>query len=378
MAPPMARCSAVAVSRTLAVAALAASAASAAPLPFDGLVRPQAGGLAVAYMDPPNLANHASTIELLPDGTLLLAWFSGIEEEADKCAIAVSRLPPGSAQWTPPAIVSERDGYSNQNPVLFHDATSGSTMLFHSQLPAKAGEGLDALWLLLSSDGGATWSPPSPFLNLTAQQQGVFDRNRVVPRADGSLLLPLYWTSDGAPNSPFMLISDAANHSRWGAPVNVTRAADLVQPTVVRTAPGTLTAFFRDRRARNIYGAASSDEGLTWTAPTVAAAGGLNNNNAGIEAFQLASGATILLFNNATKGRTPLTAALSTTAGASWTASRDLQVHDDNSTNTEGVEYSYPTVLQSPDGAIHAAFTYNRQTIKYVRFTEGWIRGDRE
>jgi predicted neuraminidase len=173
-----------------------------------------------------------------------------------------------------------------------------------------------------------------------------------------------------------MLISDAANHSRWGAPVNVSRADNLVQPTVVRTAPGTLTAFFRDRRAQHVYGAASADEGLTWTAPSAAAAGGLPNNNAGIEAFQLASGATILLFNNATKDRTPLTAALSRSAGAAWTASRNLQVHDDNSTNTQGVEYSYPTVLQTPDGAIHAAYTYNRQTIKYVRFTEAWVLGD--
>jgi len=366
---------AAAAAALLVAACLAATPASAEPLPFDGRVRPQADGSLAAYMDPPNAANHASSIEALPDGTLLLAWFSGTKEEADKCAIAVSRLPPGSAQWTAPAIVSERDGFSNQNPVLFHDVSSGTTMLFHSQLPAEAGEGLDALWLVLSTDGGATWAPPSPFLNLTAQHQGVFDRNRVVPRKDGSLLLPLYWTSDGAPNSPFMLVSDAANHSRWGALVNVSRADNLVQPTVVRTAPGTLTAFFRDRRAQSVYGAASSDEGLSWTAPTAAAAGGLPNNNAGIEAFQLASGATILLFNNATQGRTPLTAALSETAGAAWTVSRNLQVHDDNSTNTKGVEFSYPTVLQTPDGTIHAAYTYNRQTIKYVRFTEAWVRG---
>ena len=51
----------------------------------------------------------------------------------------------------------------------------------------------------------------------------------------------------------------------------------------------------------------------------------------------------------------------------------NLQVHDDNSTNVQGVEYSYPTVLQTPDGKIHAAYTYNRQTIKYVAFTEDWV-----
>lgn len=287
----------------------------------------------------------------------------------------MSRLPAGSAQWTAPAVVSERDGFSNQNPVLFHDAASATTLLFHSQLAANAGEGADTLWVLRSADGGSSWSAPAPFLDRTAQRQGVFDRNRIVPRADGSLLFPLYWTSKGAPNSPFMLVSDAANHSRWGAPVNVSRADNLVQPSVVRSARGTLTAFFRDREAKHVFGASSADEGLTWTAPSAAAAGGLPNNNAGIEAFQLASGATLLLFNNSTKARTPLTAALSADAGRTWGARRDLQVHDDNSTSINGVEFSYPTVLQTPDGMIHAAFTYNRQTIKYVRFTEGWLRG---
>ena len=381
------------------------------PLPYDGVVRAAADGSSIAYMAPPNIANHASTLEQLPNGDLLLACASSIfcaasphcssqltqhpfflpaiaqglaacvvflpgslnfqalpsrdlylrapppplrpqlKEEADKCAIAVSRLPAGSSQWSPPRIVSERDGFSNQNPVLFHDTSTGVTWLFHSQLAAGAGEGLDTLWALQSADGGLTWSQPSTFLDFTAQGRGVFDRNRIVPRADGSLLFPLYWTTDKVPNAPFMLFSAAGNHSAWGAPVDVAGAANLVQPTVVRTAPGTLKAFFRDREAKNVFGAASSDEGLTWSAPSAEAAGGLPNNNAGIEAFQLASGSTVLLFNNCTKGRTPLTAALSATGGASWARGRNLQLHDDNSTNTEGVEYSYPTVLQTPVSA---------------------------
>ena len=325
-------------------------------------------------MSPPNLANHAATIEQLPDGTILLAWFSGIKEEADKCAIAFSRLPAGSAQWTPPVIVSERDGFSNQNPVLFYDATTRTTWLYHSQLQAGAGEGLDNLWVLQSGDGGLSWSKPAVFLDMSGDKKGIFDRNRIIPRADGSLLFPLYWTTKGPPNAPFMLISDRANHSSWGKPcvsarkknvpsrpttaqntplppthhppyprrnrVDVKNADNLVQPTVVRTAPGTLTAFFRDRKAKSVFGASSSDEGLTWTTPSPKDAGGLPNNNAGIEAFQLASGKTILIFNNSTKDRTPLTAALSKNGGASWVASRNLQVHDDNSTNTNGVEYS--------------------------------------
>ena len=259
----------------------------AAPLPFDGLVRPQADGSAVAYMAPPNLANHAATLEQLQDGTLLLAWFSGTKEEADKCAIVVSRLPPGSAQWAAPVTVSERDGYSNQNPVLFHDASTNLTWLFHSQLAAGAGEGLDTLWVLQSADGGVTWTRPSAFLDYSADAKGVFDRNRIVPRADGSLLFPLYWTTTGPPNAPFMLVSEPTNHSKWGKPVDVKSAENLVQPSVVRTASATLTAFFRDRKSKNVFGADSTDEGLTWTTPTPARAGSLPNN---VSSLSLLSG----------------------------------------------------------------------------------------
>ena len=44
-------------------------------------------------------------------------------------AIVVSRLPHGSLQWTDASVVSQRQNYSNQNPVLFHDNQSGP--LYH-------------------------------------------------------------------------------------------------------------------------------------------------------------------------------------------------------------------------------------------------------
>lgn len=46
--------------------------------------------------------------------------------------------------------------------------------------------------------------------------------------------------------------------------------------------------------------------------------------------------------------------------------------HDSQQAITD-VEYSYPSVLQSSDGYIHVTYTYNRETIKYVKFMESWI-----
>lgn len=52
-------------------------------------------------------------------------------------AVVVSRLPNGTDQWTSPIVVSQRKGYSNQNPVLFYDNQTNILYLFHTQQDAK-------------------------------------------------------------------------------------------------------------------------------------------------------------------------------------------------------------------------------------------------
>merc|ERR1712196_493299 len=115
---------------------LLGSVASAAPS-FDGVVRAQPDGSYAAYMIPPYQSNHASSIEVLPDGTLAAAWFSGAKEEAPGCAIVVATLPARSSQWSAAKTVSKNAKYSNQNPVLFYDNTTQILHLFHSQAPAE-------------------------------------------------------------------------------------------------------------------------------------------------------------------------------------------------------------------------------------------------
>ena len=44
--------------------------------------------------------SHASTIEILPDGSLAAAWFSGEHEEASDLAIVFSVLNGG--EWSKP------------------------------------------------------------------------------------------------------------------------------------------------------------------------------------------------------------------------------------------------------------------------------------
>ena len=37
-----------------------------------------------------------------------------------------------------------------------------------------------------------------------------------------------------------------------------------------------------------------------------------------------------------------------------------------NSANGLNREYSYPSILEGPDGSLHVAYTYHRRAIKYV------------
>ena len=86
----------------------------------------------------------------------------------------------------------------------------------------------------------------------------------------------------------------------------VKNSSNLVQPTVVRDPanPQSLIIFFRDRNAKNIFYASSTDEGVSWTTPVKTE---LPNNNAGIEAFALqgAGDGIVIAYVNAPRGVTP-------------------------------------------------------------------------
>ena len=149
---------------------------------------------------------------------------------------------------------------------------------------------------------------------------------------------------------------------------------------------------------------------------------GLPNNNSSVQITQLTNGHLAIVFNNvrakesterrlslydeiedegasngtevtspavgepAAEGRSaywgtpraPLRIGISEDGGRTWSHIRDLEVGDgfcltNNSSDARNREYSYPSIKQTPDGAIHIAYTYYRQRIKYVRIREDWV-----
>ncbi|CAF1177145.1 unnamed protein product, partial [Rotaria sordida] len=341
-------------------------------IPFDGIIHRSSDGSSYAFLSSPRVGGHASFIEqLTPSGTLAVAWFTGGEKEPN-CSIAVSLLEFGSQQFTPGVVVSQRVNYSNQNPVLFWDNETQILHLYHTSQVAHGSENTSQIWHVQSKDRGATWSTPEPFYTLP----GTYDRHRIIPSFNGNeLIFPCY----NSTSAPYSFILRLSLEMSIVTRTDINQSVYLIQSTVIRlNNTSKLRAFFRDKRAVWIYYADSDDDGLTWTIPKPTS---LPNNDAAIVAYTLKSGAVIMSFDNhngTQQPRSPLTVALSYDNGITWPYHRDIQIHDDDNDTYVG-EYSYPSLIQSfwkgsDDNDIHLVHTYDRETIKYRRFNEKWIK----
>lgn len=86
------------------------------------------------------------------------------------------------------------------------------------------------------------------------------------------------------------------------------------------------------------------------------------------QACVLHNGHILLVYNPTNQGRVPLRVSLSMDGGVTWPYSRDIEA-----SIVTSQEFSYPSLLQTPDNYIHISYTYDRLTIKYVKFMESWI-----
>jgi len=94
---------------------------------------------------------------------------------------------------------------------------------------------------------------------------------------------------------------------------------------------------------------------------------GLPNPNSGIDAVTLKDGRHLLVYNPTSKNwgdRVPLSVALSND-GKKWNEIFQLEAVT-NPETTDEEEYSYPSIIQAPDGMVHIVYTWNRKTVKYI------------
>lgn len=76
---------------------------------------------------------HGSTLEQLPNGDILAAWFQGSGERwADDVKIMGARKKYGSDTWSPPFVMADVEGFPDVNPVLFVDGEQRLWLIWYT------------------------------------------------------------------------------------------------------------------------------------------------------------------------------------------------------------------------------------------------------
>ncbi|WP_461214647.1 sialidase family protein [Lacticaseibacillus sp. GG6-2] len=354
------------------------------------------------------IQSHASNLLMRPNGDVLCTWFSGTQEGMGDISVYMSRLSEG--EWSAPVKMSNNPGRSDQNPMFF-DAPNGDLwLLFTTQ--DGGNQDTAVIKYRVSRDDGHIWGKEAPLFD-SPDMVGLFIRQEMLVTDAGEWVLPIFhcvikddgkpW--DGSYDYSAVLVTNDDGKS-WQEFV-VPDSLGCVHMNIAKLHDGGYVAFYRSRWADNIYRSVSKDA-KHWSKPQKTS---LPNNNSSIQFTVLEDGNIAIAFNNAsakdatvrrtslysdgleakdaedaTEGprafwgapRAPMTIALSEDGGLTWPFQRDVAVGDgfaltNDSKNKKNREFSYPSIKQANNGLLTLTFTYFRQAIAYLQFSENWV-----
>jgi predicted neuraminidase len=336
----------------------------------------------------PTPSAHASSIAVMQDGSLRVAWFGGEREGARDVAIHMAQYESRNGEVRPVRISTEategapattQEGWVSLtrerlqtltsrvirklgNPVLWVDGAGRLHM--HVVSVSYGGWSGSAINQLVSEDGGHTWTSArrlilSPLFNLST-----LVRNQPIMMEDGTLGLPAYheliqkwgvWThltTDGR-----VLQSTAMKRYEGG----------WLQPAVAALSPTEACAVLRSAttRTKRVGHAVSSNGGVSWSERTAL---DVPNPNASVAMIRLMDGSLLMAANPLESGRNVLQLFRSRDGGQTWVASRTVERSADT-----GAEFSYPFLVQGPDGSVHLSYTWLRKGIRLCTFTPEWL-----
>jgi len=311
---------------------------------------------------PGAVAYHCSTLTECANGDLLCLWYGGSYEAADDQKLWLARRKKGERFWQKPEAIAGSSIAPAGNPIIFTDGIGRVWVLWGKKIgdrPRRRGSGGPGrLMYRISSDNGKTWTKDKPFGVKFGVKLGWGVRNVPTWLSTGEMALPLSGLKDQGDDLKSLYIMKTKDNGKTWETSAPYRGGS--QPTVIERKDGSLFVMMRGKPI--IKQTISKDGGKTWSK---AVPSKLPNPNAGIAMTKLKNGHVILVFNNTSKGRSPLNIARSLDGGRTWEKPLTLEPNPG--------EYSYPCVIQTSDGRIHISYTFRRYTIKHVEMNEDWL-----
>lgn len=189
------------------------------------------------------------------------------------------------------------------------------------------------------------------------------------------IIIPYY--SDGFGFSMMAITDDFGKTWKFSDPLV---GAGNIQPSMAIKKDGTIVAYMRDNGPppKRHMVSESKDNGMTWS---LVSDSELVNEGSGSDIVTLANGHWVIAYNDTENGRYTLAVSLSEDEGKTWKYIRHLE-RDLNEDVKKRNKYSYPSIIQGKDEIIHVIYSchkyntlpYDDDTIKYIRFTEEWIK----
>jgi len=322
------------------------------------------------------------SVIVLRDGSLLFATteFIGSNSDFAKARIIARQSRDGGQTWDAPRVLQENVGEKNVMSVTLRRlpaTNSAESRIGMFYLVKNAFNDLKVA-LRVSQDETAHFDEPI----VVTKEPGyhVLNNDRVTILSTGRLLCPVASTADVEKENHFVsrcwLSDDGGRTWRQGQGAVDQPRRGAMEPEVIELRDGRVLMIVRTQLGV-IAASTSSDGGDTWSEP---ASWGVRSPESPATLRRVpATGDLLLVWNDtydAKAGhggkRTPLTAAVSTDEGSTWSQLRQLETRDDES-------YAYTSLIFDRDRALLSYYVQHangRISNRFRSLPVHWFYGD--
>ena len=298
-----------------------------------------------------------------PDGRLWLLYTAQKSGNQDTSIIRYRISEDNGQTWQPVGVLFDKAGTFVRQPVVVLDNGNWLVPVFYCRTrPGEKWVGDDDISAVrISSDQGRSWREVD-----VPGSVGCVHMN-IEKLSDGTLLA--LFRSRWADNIYASRSSDGGNTWSEPTPTGLPNNNSSIQFTCL--ANGHLALVFNDisaaqatERRVSLYDEIEDDETESLK-PAVTAEKMVKTDAR--TAFWGTPRAPMTLAISEDGGRTwPFKRNLEVGDGYCMTNNSELQLNR---------EYSYPSIKQTEDGVLHIAYTFYRQKIRYARVREDWVKG---